>query len=187
MTLKLHVFQVSIVASFVALCIATNYALIGVWNVKPMDLIVFIGGFCFGPIAGASIGIITWGVYGVVNPYGFVPQVWLATMISESIYGLVGGVLRKIFTPTHLNGQRIRLSVFFATLGFTLTLIYDLITNVVYALSFSVPIVVGIISGVPFTVLHEVSNALIFGFGSIPLITVLEKLSRGVGFGISAK
>ncbi len=187
MTFKPAVFRVPIVASFVAVCIATNYALIGVWNVKPMDLIVFIGGFCFGPVSGASIGMITWGVYGVINPYGFVPQVWLATMISEAIYGLVGGILRKFLTSADLDGQRLRLSVFFATLGFILTLIYDLITNVVYALSFSMPIVVAIFFGVPFAVLHQVSNAVFFGLGSIPLIAALEKLSKGVGFGISEK
>ena len=39
----------------------------------------------------------------------------------------------------------------------------------------------------PFTVLREVSDMIIFGIVSIPLITVLEKLSGGESIGVSEK
>ena len=183
----MNTLRISIVATLVALCVATNYALVGVSNVKVMDFIVFIGGFCFGAYAGAFIGILTWAVYGVINPYGFVPQVLLATMFSEAIYGIVGGFLGKNFAQIGSNDQRFRLSIFFGTMGFILTLIYDLVTNVVYASAFGIPIIVAIVFGTPFTILHEVSNAAIFGVGSIPVITMLKKLSGGKWVGISKK
>ena len=178
---------VTIIVTLTAFCVVTNYALVGVPNVNIMDFIVFIGGFCFGPFAGALIGILSWAVYGVINPYGFVPQVWLATMFSESIYGLIGGLLGKNFASTDFNNQRLGLSILCGTMGFILTLIYDLITNVVYALTFGIPIVVAIVFGVPFAVSHEISNAAIFGVGSVALIEVVRKLLGGGRFGVSKK
>ena len=82
MYLQTKPFKIAVITTLVALSIATNYVLIGFHNIKPMDFMVFIGGFCFGSIIGASIGMLSWLIYGVVNPYGFVPQVWLATMLA---------------------------------------------------------------------------------------------------------
>ena len=174
--MKMRARRIATVATLVAVCIATNYALVGVPNVKVMDFIVFVGGFCFGPFTGVLIGTLTWAVYGVINPYGFVPQIWLATMFSESIYGLVGGFLGKRFISTSFNGQRLRLSVFFGIIGCILTLTYDSIVNVVYALVFSVPILAAIVLGTPFQFSHVVSNAVLFAGCSIPLIRVVKKL-----------
>lgn len=183
----MNVRKISIIATFVALCVATNYALVGVPNVKVMDFIVFIGGFCFGPFTGALIGVLSWAVYGAINPYGFVFRVWVATMFSEAIYGLLGGLLGKNLASTNFGDDRLKVSILFGTMGFIMTLIYDLVTNVAYASAFDLPIIVVIIFGIPFTILHEVSNAAIFSVGSIPVIAVLEKLSGGNRFGISKK
>jgi uncharacterized membrane protein len=183
----MNTLKVSIVATLVALCVTTNYALVGVPNFKAMDFIVFVGGFCFGSFVGAYIGIFSWAVYGVINPYGFVPQVWLVTMFSEAIYGLLGGLLGKNLALTNFNDERFKISVFFGTMGFFLTLIYDLITNVAYASAFGIPIIAAIAFGAPFTILHQVSNAAIFGVVSIPVIVALKKLSGGEWFGIFKK
>ena len=177
--------KVSIIITLVALCVATNYALVGVPNVKAMDFIVFISGFCFGPVTGILTGILGWAVYGTINPYGFVLQVWLATMFSESIYGLLGGLFGKTLASTNFSGERVKLSLFFGAMGFIPTLIYDLVTDVVYASAFGIPVIAAIVIGAPFTILHEVSNAAIFGAISIPVIVVLEKLSGGERFGVS--
>jgi hypothetical protein len=159
----------------------------GLPNVKAMDFLVFVGGFCFGPLAGALIGITSWVVYGALNPYGFILQVWLATTFSEAMYGLIGGILGKSFASINFKTNHLGLSVIFGTAAFILTLIYDLITTIVYAPMFGVPILVAIIVGIPFTVIHEFSNALIFGVSSVPIITRLERLLGGDRFGISKK
>lgn len=172
----MNVHKVSIVATLVALCIATNYALVGIHQVKVMDFIVFVGGFCLGSLAGASIGVLSWLVYGTINPYGFVPQVWLATMFSEVIYGLIGGFLGKKVAQTNFNDKRLRISVFFGTIGLISTFFYDLATNVVWAWVYGIPIIVAIFLGAPSTILHEFSNAVIFGVSTVPVITVLKKL-----------
>ncbi len=169
--------EISIIITLCALSIASNYALIGVTNVTLMDFLVFIGGFLFGPIIGMSIGISSWLIYGIINPIGFVPQIWLATMLSEAIYGLVGGLLGKTLSSADFRGRNLKLSVFFATVGFLPTVFYDLITNIVYAFSFDVPIAVAIFAGAPFTVLHEVANAAIFGLLAAPAISILKQVA----------
>jgi len=171
----LNTFKIAIIATLCALSIGTNYALIGVSNIKFMDFIVFFGGFCFGSTVGASIGVLSWLIYGLINPLGFVPQVWVATMFAESIYGLVGGVIGTKLRSSSFQGQRLRASVFFATVGFLPTVLYDLVTNIVYAFSFNVPLVVAVFTGAPMTVLHEVANAAIFGVCTVPLISVLGR------------
>jgi len=180
-------FKIAIIATLTALSIATNYVLISVHNVKLMDFIVFIGGFSFGILAGVSIGTLSWLIYGTINPYGFVPQVWLATMFAESIYGIAGSFLAKSLASTSFDGQRLKLSVFFATMGFLPTVVYDLITNVVWASSSNMPVVAAIFAGAPFTVLHEVANAAIFGVCSVPMITALRKLGGGGRYVIPKK
>lgn len=168
----------------VAFCIGSNYALISIPNFKFMDFLIFISGFVFGSLVGASIGILVWLVYGVLNPYGFVPQIWLATMFSESVYGFAGGIISKWITPTNITGNRIGLSFLFGATGFFSTFLYDLITNVVFALTFDIPIFIAIITSVPFTINHELGNTALFGVCSIPLITALEKFIGGEGFGV---
>jgi len=187
MVARMSACHVSLVTVLTAFCVASNYALIGLPNFKIMDFIVFVGGFCFGAFAGALMGVLTWVVYGVINPYGFVPQVWLATMFSESIYGLIGGLLGKNFTQVGSNGQLFRQSVFFGTLGFILTFVYDLITNLVYASAFGIPVIAALVFGTPFCVLHQLSNTVIFGVCSIPLITSVRKIVGGGGIGFPAK
>ena len=175
-------FKIAVIATLVALSIATNYMLIGIHNIKLMDFIVFVGGFCFGSIAGASIGVLSWLIYGLLNPYGFVPRIWLATMLAEPVYGIVGGILGKNLGLTNFHGQRLKLSIFFATMGFLPTVLYDLITNVAYASFFEEPVIAAIFTGAPFAVLHEIANAAIFGMCSVPMIVAIEKLvgSRGI-------
>lgn len=89
-----------IIVTLVAVFLGSNYVLVGVPNVKFISIIVFIGGFCFGPLTGPLIGAFSWEVYGTINPHDFVLHVWLATMFSElvptitAIRKLIGGAER---------------------------------------------------------------------------------------------
>ncbi|MBS7659092.1 MAG: ECF transporter S component [Candidatus Parvarchaeota archaeon] len=176
--------KICLITVITALCLGSNYALIGIPNFKVMDFFVFVTGFVFGPVIGASVGIMIWLIYGVMNPYGFAPQVWISTMLSETIYGFAGGALGKWTASIDFNENHLSLSILFGAVGFVTTLLYDLFTNIVYAFSFRVPLLVAIITGVPFALLHEISNAIIFGVCSIPLIIALEKFIGGERFGV---
>lgn len=177
--LLMNTVKIAIIATFCALSIGTNYALVGIQNVKLMDMIVFLGGFLFGWAVGASIGMVSWLIYGSLNPYGFDPRIWAACMLAESVYGITGSLLRKALGSTKFTSERFRLSVLFATMGFLPTVLYDLITNAVYAPVYGTSIIFAIfVSGAPLAVLHEGSNFLIFGVCSVPTIAALRKVVK---------
>jgi len=164
--------KIAAIAILVALSIGTNYALVGIYNVKLMDLITFVSGFVFGPFVGVFVGVFSWAIYGVLNPYGFVLQIWVATMFSEAVYGVAGGLLHMV--NTNFNGKSFWHVVFLGNLGFLLTLVYDLITNIAYAHVLGQDVLIAMVIGAPFTLTHELSNALLFGICFIPLTTTLK-------------
>lgn len=163
--------KVAAIAILSSLSIATNYALVGLANVKLMDLVVFIGGYCFGLYVGAIVGALSWLVYGLINPHGFVLPVWFSTMFAETIYGLVGALLKR----RGLKGSMLKKSIVFGAAGFLSTVVYDIVTNVVYAASFGLPVVATILVGFPFTVVHEASNLELFALVAPPLTRILER------------
>jgi len=182
--------KVAIIAILVALAIATNYAMMPLYNIKLMDIIVFLGGFGFGPFVGALIGIMSWTVYGTLNPLGFSIHIWLATMLSESIYGVAGGLIKKSFAE-HFSGfkrEQSSVYVFFGVLGFLLTLTYDVITNIVFGYVYTLSILVAVIVGfVPFGLVHVISNAFFFGLGCVPAINALLNVIGVENFGVPEK
>jgi len=164
--------RASVIAVMTAACIVSNYLLIGVFNVKLMDLIVFSSGFLFGPSVGASVGILTWLVYGTLNPYGFSLPVLVATSLMESVYGIVGGILGKRGNM----GVGLTGNLKYGIIGFLLTFLYDLVTNIVSGLSAGIPLGVALITGIPFAIAHQGSNAAFFFLGASPLISAVGRL-----------
>ncbi len=182
--------KLALIAILAAVSIGTNYAMMPIYNVKFMDLIVFVGGFCFGPLAGASIGVISWAVYGTLNPYGFSLVIWLSTMFSESIYGVAGGILRKNLNLNQLDvsrRDRVNIGLFFGMLGMFLTLLYDIITNVVFGFVSGWNVLFALIMGFMFGLIHMISNAFFFGLGCRPAINAIFKAVGGENPGISKK
>jgi len=145
-----------IVAVFTALSLATNYALIGIQNVKLMDTLVFIVAFLFGIRLGIGVAVSTWLVYGLVNPNGVDGPIILSFLIlGECFYALGGAILSRTSVGQELSGvrptddssritgrtsvlrrlgRRIRRlnptrSLVFALVGLQATFGYDLLTN----------------------------------------------------------
>jgi len=175
--------KLAIITVLVAFSISTNYAMISLSNVKLMDLIVFIGGFCFGPLVGMSIGVISWAVYGTLNPLGFSLPIWLSTMFSEAIYGVAGAAIRKGINQeefSEFGKERVNAGIFFGILGMLLTFAYDIITNIVFGYVSGWNILFALIVGlVPFGLVHMLSNALFFGIGCVPAIKAIFKVVGG--------
>lgn len=155
-----------------AACLSSNYLLIGLINVKFMDLIVFVSGFVYGPLVGASVGVTTWLVYGTLNPFGFSLPILVATSVGESLYGVAGGLLGGRLDTAGEGSWLVNAK--FAIIGFLLTFAYDLLTNVVSGLSVGIPLGVALVTGIPFALAHELSNTAFFFVGASPLI-------RGIG------
>jgi len=179
--------KLSFIAVMTALCVSSNYAMIGFPNIKFMDLFVFVSGYCFGILPGILVGVFTWLVYGTLNPYGFVLSIWVATSLGEGLYGLVGGLSKKFgleVPDLSRIGKKEHwiCSIKIALLGFLLTSLYDLFTNIVSALTAGLPIPIVLIAGIPFAILHEGSNIAFFFWGGTALIMVIRRIpmTRGV-------
>lgn len=147
--------KVAMLSLLVALALATNYILFPLWNVKLMDFFVFTAGCLLGPLYGAAAGILVWLVYGTLNPLGF--NLFVLAMVAplESLYGIVGGLLRKY--NNNISSTEA------ALVGLLTTLIYDVVTNGLTGLLFySGDFALGLKVGAPFALVHEIANTLIF-------------------------
>lgn len=170
-----------LVAVASALAIATNYLLLPLENVKLMDLIVFIVGYLAGPFAGASTGLLTWSVYGPINPNGFSLPVWVATMLGESLYGIAGGIFGRRFSFTSTKMTQFKLNALLGLVAVTLTFAYDILTTIIHAWVFGVPFnspafSLYLVLSIPFFVAHEASNLLLFALVAVPVMRPLSGL-----------
>jgi len=181
---RLTIRDISLITILTALCIGSDLALIGIPNVKIMDLVVFAAGFIFGAPVGVATGALTWMVYGIISPFGFSLPLWGATVIGETVFGLVGGVLGRINYRTQERGFNVfGFSLEMALWGLILTVIYDLFTNVVFAVTFGLPVIAAIVAGwfIPpfFGILHEASNFVLFFSALYPLTKVIRTFRGG--------
>ena len=162
--------KIMITAVFTALALATNYALIGIPNVKIMDTLVFIAAYFFGLRLGIGVAVSIWPVYGFVNPYGVDSFLMLAfLMIGECFYALAGYGLRTRFVsrqPIRGTNEYQQLVIAFGLAGLLATFSYDALTNfgswIFRTGSLYRDFIVGNIVGAPFSLAHEASNVIFF-------------------------
>ena len=176
--------KISFIGVMTALCVSTNYLMIGLVNVKLMDLFVFVSGCVMGIPVGVSIGVLTWLVYGTLNPLGFNIPTLVATCVGESFYGIAGGLFRRYLRNephpySSMLGEKgfWETNIKFGMAGFFLTFAYDMFTNLVTSFVFDIPLIPYIVMGIPFTAIHEVSNFLFFFFGGNILVNAVTKIT----------
>jgi hypothetical protein len=176
--------KVMITAVFTALALATNYALIGIQNVKIMDTLVLIAAFFFGLRQGIGVAVSIWLVYGFVNPNGADSFLLLSfLMVGECFYALAGVALRRSFVARDfVRGTREyrRLSIVFGLVGLLSTFAYDALTNfgswIFKTGSLYQDFVFGNIIGVPFSIAHEASNVIFFATVAPAIIVAATRL-----------
>ncbi len=197
-TLSSPVLQAALVAVFAAISLASNYAMIGIVNVKLMDTLVFLAAFLFGLRVGVGVALVSWGVYGFINPYGADDLVLLSfLMAGECFYAITGFVLRQTsfdkMLPlqgesgdSRIGGFRSygRVSLVFGTAGLLSTLAYDVLTNFASWL-FKTPslysaLVIGLVTGAPLALVHEVSNLVFFATVAPATIVSARRLSQNL-------
>lgn len=164
--------KMALLGVLAAAAISSNYILIGVYNVKFMDMIVFSSGFVFGSRFGGVLGVMIWLVYGTINPFGFSLPMLGATMLGEAFYGLVGGLVWRHVELRDDWSPDLRL----ALIGFLLTFVYDVFTTFVSAYTAGIPVQLALIVGIPFTLVHELSNTVFFAVGVPPLVQAIKRV-----------
>jgi hypothetical protein len=161
--------KVALIAVFTALSLGTNYAMIDIPNVKLMDAIVFIAAFLFGLDVGLGSAVSIWIIYGFINPWGQAGFPLLFFLIGgECFYAIAGGFLRRTSTGRQMakNGGYRHATILFGGLGLLTTFAYDAITNFASFLfltnSLYQAFLIGMITGAPFALFHELSNLFFF-------------------------
>jgi hypothetical protein len=162
--------KVALVAVFTAVSLGTNYAMIDIPNVKLMDAFVFIAAFLFGLDVGIGSAISIWLIYGFINPWGQADPIGLFFVSSgECFYALSGALLRRASVShdaLQTNRPYGRTNLLFGLIGFQATFAYDVLTNfgtyIVRTSSLYQALIIGMITGAPFAVLHEGSNLFLF-------------------------
>lgn len=186
----------ALIAVFTAEALATNYAMIGLVNIKLMDALVFTAGFLFGWTVGVGVAISTWTVYGFINPYGQAgfPLI-LFLMLGECFYAFGGAAIRRSSIARRLLAEKRRsadsmIIAIFGVTGLLLTFAYDALTNfatyMFLANSLYQALLIGLITGAPFAILHEASNFILFALVSPAAILIAHRftLSQGVSNGV---
>ena len=174
--------DICLIAMLTAVCVGGSYAFIAFPNVNLMDLVVFVTGFVFGPFIGGMTGILAWAAYGVLNPFGFSAPILVSTMVGEAIFGIFGGVVERISYRNSTNPFDLKFSLEIGLWGLILTIIYDLLTNLVFAITFGVSFAAAIVTGwlIPpwFGIVHEGSNLFLFFAAVHPLIRAIRRIRR---------
>jgi hypothetical protein len=162
---------------FTALPIVLKIPILQIPNVEFFSFVVFTSGFLLGIIEGGIVGALSMSIYTIFNPYGLPPlPIGIAQVLSMIFIGILGGLLYTMILPG--RNKKISLSAFtwMGVTGFSVTLLYDILTNlgVVIVTGQFLPIM---LAAIPFTLVHLLSNTLIFILLT-PLLFRLARLER---------
>lgn len=157
---------------FSSLAIGLGYSLLLVPNIELVTAIVFTSGIVMGWRWGLLVGATSEFIFSALNPLGsglVFPPLIIGQVLGMSLVGFTGGLLKPLFWEKYFSFIKV---IGLGFCGLILTFIFDSITTLSYPVSagFDLPQTIALyLSGIGFTILHQVSNFLVFAFG-IPRI-----------------
>lgn len=143
-------------------------------NIEFTSIICFLVGFLFGTLFGAFLGALTMFINGFLSPWGFAGIIMPFQVFGMALMGFMGGLYRKSLGRNFSPSKILNLEVSFLAAFFTL--IYDVITNIGWAVPTDTPIIAALIFGTGFTIVHVVSNTMLFGAVFFVLARVVGNL-----------
>ena len=154
--------KVSMTAILAATALSLSYARFWAPNIEFTSLIIFLSGFTLGSRIGVLVGLVTESIFSSLNPLGAAPiPIFLAQVGCMMLIGATGGLFAKL---TGKSDVKLNSSLKMAAMGLYLTIIFDLVTNLGFAISFTggnYPL--ALIWGSAFMIVHVVSNTIVFG------------------------
>jgi len=159
---------------FLALFLGLAYAFSYIPNLEFASAIAFISGLLLGWKRGLFVAIIGESIFSIANPFGSslaFPTLLLAQLLAFAVIALSGSASR-LFVPRLVAEKPLAAGIILGSGGLVLSLFYNVITTVFYALpsGFNMEQTMAlIISGIPFYLIHIISNTLIFSL----LITLI--------------
>lgn len=160
-------------ALFIALVVAVGYAFIYIPNIELVTATIFVAGYLLGPRRGIVVGATAEFIFGLIHPLGAsAPPLLIAQVFSMAVVGFVGGLVgRRRRMPVNAP---LRILIF-AGLGFFLTLVFDVLTTLSFAVFISglsaAKIIATFTLGSFFYVTHLVANTVIFA-SVVPAIVI---------------
>lgn len=171
-SMKTH--QLTLFSILAAACIAIQLSPRPVPNVEFTSITTFFLGVVFGGLIGGSFGALVMLINGFLSPWGFAGMIMPFQMVGMAVVGVAGGVLRRYGIPKRES----RMAIESAILGASLTLAYDIITNIGTAIITELPVIAVFITGVTFALIHTTSNTILFGVAFSPLLRVFQKFGQ---------
>ncbi len=165
-------------ALLIALCVAVGYFMAGVPNVELISAAIFTSGLLVGVRRGIVVGALAEAIYAGINPYGIsTPPLFIAQILGMALIGFSGGALRGTFARL---GWPLRAGIA-ALAGFSLTMIFDVLTNSAVYLSLRetmswVAVIVGGFT-FPFPLAHALVNTITFTLVAPAVITAVRRRS----------
>ncbi len=161
--------EISYVTIFTALALGLGYTLAYIPNFELVSSTVFLAGALFGIRTGILVGILTYFIFGILNPLGMSPpplllsQVFVGTLIGSS----GGFCYKKGWNKAHI----------ILPLGILITLLSDILTTSAGFVFFPTKksFLAYFILGLPFVIWHVFTQGIIFGFVLPPTIQKIQK------------
>jgi len=164
--------DLTIVAVFTSLIIASDYALAPAFNVKLVDTFVFSSAYSVGFRIGAYIAILSEFIWGVVSPNGFGGLIIPFLVLGEIIYAFAGYSASKIWGLNEVRALSPK-NLFFGAILAICAFVWDLETNLATgflegAHTFIQYLTI-VLFGVPFAIAHELSD-FVLGATLVPIV-----------------
>ena len=162
---------------FSAIAVGMGFSLMFIPNIELITVVVFLAGVYLGMGWGGLVGFTAMGIYSGLNPMGSglsFPPLFLMQVIGMALAGIIGGLVRPLIIEKKIN---FLLMASLSFIGFTITLIYDLLTLLSYPISAGLGfsgILAALLKGLGFTLLHEISNAVVFTATVPPVLRYIK-------------
>ncbi|MHA2153327.1 MAG: ECF transporter S component [Candidatus Thorarchaeota archaeon] len=167
---------VSITAIMTALALVGNYALVSIPNLELGSSILFVTAYIFGAQMAIWSTLIMSLLFGVINPWGgFIPQIWVSQVVGWFYIVAVGSIMGRA-GQNRLEPRKWELAI----TGAFVTFIFEQVTNLGYSTTFGVPFIFAVTAAIPFTIIHILSNAIIFSQVVPMLDTALTQQLKGL-------
>ena len=152
---------------FLALFLGLAYAFCYVPNLEFITMTAFLSGLLLGWKRGIFVALIGEAIFSLANPFGSslaFPSLLLAQLISFGFFALLGASFR-IFTLSIMKRSPSLMAFILGITGLFLTLTYNVITTLSYALTSGFDVsqtVASILSGIPFYLINLIANTISF-------------------------
>jgi uncharacterized membrane protein len=161
--------EISYITIFTSLALGFGYLFAYIPNLELVSPTVFLSGILFGLRTGTLVGMLTFFIFGLINPMGMSPvPLLIAQVLVGTFLGLLGGLChKKKWNKAHI----------ILPLGILITLISDILTTSAGFLFFPTKesFFAYFVLGLPFVIWHVFTQGIIYGFVLTPTIQKIQK------------